>query len=180
MKILALSGSLRSASLNSALLRSTVRLAPPGISVRLFAGIGDLPLFNPDLEATWPPPVAALTEAVATADALIIASPEYAHGISGVMKNALDWLVGGDAFVNKPVALFNASPRSTYALTALREVIAVMSGRLVAAADLELPIRGSGLDEHGIGRDPAMSTAIRTSLLALQHAVQEFRQTDNG
>lgn len=105
MKILAISGSLRAASLNSALLRAIARLAPPDISVQLFADLGDLPLFNPDIEATDPPVVARFRAQLLAADAVLIASPEYAHGITGAMKNALDWMVGSQVFVNKPVAL---------------------------------------------------------------------------
>ena len=88
MKVLALSGSLRAASINTALLRAAVRLAPQGMQVKVFAGVGDLPLFNIDLEASVPRSVATLRAAVDGADALIISSPEYAHGVSGVMKNA--------------------------------------------------------------------------------------------
>ncbi|WP_081126297.1 NADPH-dependent FMN reductase [Metallibacterium scheffleri] len=90
MKVLAISGSLRAASINSALLRAAARLAPPDMAITLFARIGDLPLFNPDFEPHTPPPVAALYAEVAAADALLIASPEYAHGVSGSIKNALD------------------------------------------------------------------------------------------
>ena len=113
MKVLAISGSLRAASINSALLRAAARLAPPGMLVTSLSGIGDLPLFNPDFEPHVPPPVAALYAAVAAADALLIASPEYAHGITGTIKNALDWLVSVESFVCKPVAVLNASPRAS-------------------------------------------------------------------
>src|ERR1700750_2823244 len=94
MKVLAVSGSLRAASINSALCRAAARLSPPGMHVDVFCGLGDLPLFNPDLETLPPDAVQSFRSAVGHADALFIASPEYAHGISGAMKNALDWLVG--------------------------------------------------------------------------------------
>ena len=115
MKILAISGSLRKASLNTTLLRAVARIAPPEIEVALFSGLGELPLFNPDIEAPEPAPVLALREHILAADALLIASPEYAHGVTGAMKNALDWMVGNESFVNKPVGLLNASPRATHA-----------------------------------------------------------------
>ena len=123
MRVLAISGSLRAASLNSALLRATARIAPPGIEVRVFDGIGQLPLFNPDLESADPPAVATLRTQIMAADALLIASPEYAHGVTAAIKNALDWMVGNESFVNKPVALFNASPRAVHAQAALRETL---------------------------------------------------------
>jgi chromate reductase len=175
MNFLAISGSLRAASLNSALLRATARLAPPGISVQLFQGLGDLPLFNPDIEETDPLSVATLRNQIIAADALIIASPEYAHGITGVLKNALDWLVSSEAFINKPVALFNASPLSVHAHASLREVVTVMSARVVDESSIALPVRGSGLDEDGIYDEPNMSAFIREALLALARAATTFR-----
>ena len=102
LRILAISGSLRSASLNSALLQVVACLAPADIHVELFTELGNLPLFNPDLDITDSPPVANFHARLLEADGVIIASPEYAHGVTGVMKNALDWMVGSEAFVNKP------------------------------------------------------------------------------
>ena len=93
-RILALSGSLRRASLNTAMLAMATECAPPGLASTLYAGMGHLPLFNPDLESREPKEVAGLRHDIANADALLIASPEYAHGVSGVMKNALDWMAG--------------------------------------------------------------------------------------
>jgi chromate reductase len=110
MRILAISGSLRAASINSALLRTAARLAPPEIEVALCSVVGELPLFNPDLELRVPSSVARLRAQVAAADALLIASPEYAHGVTGTIKNALDWLVSFEPFGNKPVAVLNAPP----------------------------------------------------------------------
>lgn len=176
MNFLAISGSLRATSLNSALLRATARLAPQGLSIQVFQGIGDFPLFNPDIEFTDPAPVAHLRAQVIAADALIIASPEYAHGVTGVLKNALDWLVGSEAFVNKPIALFNASPSSVYAAAALKEIVTVMSARVVDEASIDLPIRGAKLDEDGIYADLKMSVAIRIALQALSGAVIEYRE----
>src|SRR6185312_13161832 len=115
MRVLSISGSLRAASITSALLRATRRLAPPDMEVVFFHGIGELPLFNPDLESQVPPQVGALRREVAAADALLIASPEYAHGVTGAIKNLLDWLVSSEPFVHKPVAVFNASPRAHHA-----------------------------------------------------------------
>jgi len=178
MRFLAISGSLRAASLNSALLRATARLAPPGIAVHLFQELGELPLFNPDIEATDPAPVAKLRTRVTAADALIIASPEYAHGIPGALKNALDWLVGGEAFVGKPVALFNASPLSIHAPASLREVVGAMSARVVDSASVVLPVRGARLDENGIHAEPRMAAAPRDALLALAHATAAFSEQD--
>ncbi len=175
MKILAISGSLRAASFNSALLRAVARLAPADISVVLYRGLGDLPLFNPDIEASDPLPVADLRTQIMTADALIIASPEYAHGVTGVMKNALDWMVSCEAFVRKPVALLNASPRAVHAQAALRETITVMSGCIIEEASITVPILGSNLSEDEIVLHPGISSSLLAALAALGAAVVAAR-----
>jgi NAD(P)H-dependent FMN reductase len=164
VNILAISGSLRTASLNSMLLGAAKRLAPPGIELELYRGLGDLPLFNPDLEALGAPPaVAALRSRIIASDAVLIASPEYAHGVSGVIKNALDWMVGNESFVGKVVGVLNASPRATIAQAALRETLATMSACVVPAACVTVAILGSGLDEEGIVRHEEISTAATRS-----------------
>ncbi|MGA7593970.1 MAG: NADPH-dependent FMN reductase [Gallionella sp.] len=174
MNILAISGSLRTASNNSALLRAVARLAPPGIVVELFGDLGNLPLFNPDIEATHLPVVARFRERLIAADAVIIASPEYAHGVTGSMKNALDWMVGCEAFVNKPVALLNASPRAVHAHASLRETITVMSALIVEESSITVPVMGSGLDEEGIVVHPEISHRLIEALRSLEAVVSQF------
>lgn len=176
MKVLAISGSLRATSNNSALLRAAARLAPPGIVVELFGDLGKLPLFNPDIETIDPPVVAQFRAQLIAADAVIIASPEYAHGVTGSMKNALDWMVGCEAFVNKPVALFNASPRAVHAQASLKETIMVMSALIVEESSISVPVLGSGLDEAGIIAHPEISQRLVESLLSLDIAVRQLRK----
>ncbi len=171
MNMMAISGSLRAASNNSALLRAVARLAPPGIAVELFGDLGNLPLFNPDIEAAHSPVVARFREQLIAADAVIIASPEYAHGVTGSMKNALDWMVGCEAFVNKPVALLNASPRAVHAHASLKETLTVMSAVIVEEASITVPVLGSGLDEEGIIAHPEISRRLIGALRSLDAAV---------
>ena len=163
-KLLALCGSLRKASLNAMLLCAARRIAPEGIEIEIYPSLGKLPLFNPDIEDTNPPPVVDLRDSIIRADGLIIASPEYAHGISGVMKNALDWMVSNESFVNKPVMLLNASPRATLAQQALQETLETMSARVSYAAYAAVPILGSKLDEDGIVNDFSISTMLLNRL----------------
>ena len=167
MKVLALSGSLRAASINSALLRAAARLAPPEMDVTVFSGIGVLPLFNPDLELELPPHVITLRTEIAAADALLIASPEYAHGITGAIKNTLDWLVSFEPFANKPVAVINTSPRAHHADAALRETLKTMSAVIVEAASICIPLLGAGLAEADMVASPIVSCAIKSALTAL-------------
>lgn len=171
MRVLALCGSLRAASINAALLRATARLAPEGLNIDVHAGLGDLPLFDPDREADAPPAVVALRAAVAAADALLIASPEYAHGVTGTIKNALDWLVSFEPFVAKPIAVFNASPRAHHADAALRETLRTMSAVLVEPASVSIPLLGAHLSEDGIVASAALAPLIRAALAALHEAV---------
>lgn len=171
MKILALCGSLRAASINAALLRTAARVAPPGMEVVWCAAVADLPLFNPDREARPPEAVARLHADVAGADALLIASPEYAHGVTGVIKNALDWLVSQESFVNKPVAVLNASPRAHHADDALRETLRTMSACIVGPACLSLPLLGAHLTESEMATHPLVAPALIEALQALRNAV---------
>jgi len=152
--------------MNAALLRASARLAPPGVVVENFSP-AELPLFNPDLEAQLPAPVRRLHTAIDACTALLIASPEYAHGVSGVLKNALDWLVSFEGFVGKPVAIFNASPASVHAHAALREILTTMSASIVEPACLALPLRGLRLDEDGMIASTHAPT-IRAALARLE------------
>lgn len=169
MNIVTLSGSLRAASINAALLRVVARLAPAGMHVTAF-DIGALPLFNPDLEAGLQIAVARLHTAIAAADALIIASPEYAHGVTGAIKNALDWLVGLDAFAGTPVAVLNASPRAHHADAALRETLVTMSANIVESASIGFALLGAGMTEADMARDPVIAASVATVLAELRAA----------
>jgi NAD(P)H-dependent FMN reductase len=175
MKILALSGSLRRDSLNTAVLKAVKRLAPTHISVELFVDLGNMPLFNPDLEEAGHPVVENLLAKLLAADAVIIASPEYAHGISGVMKNALDWMVSRSGFVDKPVVLLNISPRANHAYTSLTEILIVMAARIIAEASITVPILGSHIDEAGILSDEDICKALIEALQVLQTAVDNVQ-----
>ncbi|TDR71084.1 NADPH-dependent FMN reductase [Paludibacterium purpuratum] len=171
MNILALSGSLRAASINSAFCRAAARLASPPLQVEVFTGLNDLPLFNPDLETSPARAVLDFRRAVAQADAMIIASPEYAHGISGVMKNALDWLVSFEGTVGKPIALINTSPRAQHGYQALREVLLTMSTRIIPEASITLPLLGACTTEEDMLATPEISQTIRNALAALVKAL---------
>jgi chromate reductase len=171
VRVLGLCGSLRAASWNSMLLRAASRIAPTTMEIRIFHEMGTLPLFNPDLEATNPAAVALLRSRIMRSDAVIIASPEYAHGISGVMKNALDWMVGNESFVDKPVALFNTSPRASIAQDALKEILRTMSARIIEEACITVPLLGSGLDEERVVAQSAIRQTVLDALAALERAV---------
>lgn len=171
MRVLGLFGSLRAASINSALLRTAARLAPAEVEVTVYTGLGELPLFNPDLETLVPDAVARLRAAVASCDALLIASPEYAHGLSGTIKNVLDWLVSFEPFVNKPVAVLNASPRAHHADAALRETLKTMSAVLVESASVGIALLGANLSEQEMAGQAWVTQPLRAALGRLYGAV---------
>jgi chromate reductase, NAD(P)H dehydrogenase (quinone) len=166
MKILAISGSLRAASSNTAVLRAAARLAPTGVEIVLFEGLVGLPFFNPDLDGdTVPDTVAAFRRLVGAADGILISSPEYARGIAGVLKNGLDWLVASTEFPNKPVALINTSPRATHALAALTLTLATMSAQLVRDAFVTLPLLGVANDDTSIVTDKELAETLRSAIV---------------
>lgn len=168
MNLLAVSGSLRERSSNTLLLRALALLAPPGVSVAFGPPLDGLPYFNPEVEeAGLPPAVQVWRARVGACDAVVICSPEYAHGVSGVLKNALDWLVGGIELSGKPVAAVNARPEATLAHAALVETLRIMGANVIQAA---VPLTGRKLDARGIAEDPELAAALRRILSSLAEA----------
>lgn len=172
MKVLGLCGSLRSQSLSAALLRAARSLAPAGVDFHIFDGHGQLPLFNPDLEPTAPESVVALWAAVTAADVIVIASPEYAHGVTGTIKNTLDWLVGHVPFAYKPVAVFNPAYQSHHADEALKEILRTMSADLIPEACVRIPVIGSGVAPGDIAATAMFSSALTSAFQAIVAHVQ--------
>jgi chromate reductase, NAD(P)H dehydrogenase (quinone) len=146
MKVLAVSGSLRSDSYNTSLLRAAIEAAPEGVEVELFdpAGIRELPVYDQDLDAGLPPgPVMRLREAWGSADALLFATPEYNGSIPGGLKNAIDWASRPRleaALLNKTASVIGASPGQFGAMWAqadLRKILGTAGARVVGD---ELPV----------------------------------------
>lgn len=172
-RVLCLSGSLRQRSANTAALQAAQVLAPSTLELALYDGLGELPPFNPDVEAAAVPASAlALREEVGRADALLIACPEYAHGVPGVFKNLLDWLVGSLEFPDKPVALLNASGRgSHHAQDALVEVLQTMSARVLGGASGSVSLPGAGCSREEVLASADRCAELRALLAALEHAL---------
>jgi NAD(P)H-dependent FMN reductase len=174
VRVLAVSGSLRKASVNSAVLRVAAALAPADMEITLYQGLAAIPAFDPDLDANGfaPPGVLEFREAVDAADGVLIASPEYAHGVSGALKNALDWLVSCTlAFYGKPVALLNTSPRSTIAYGSLKEIIRTMAGTIVEEASELIPLPNMTITYDQILAHRLLAEKIRASIVALRDSI---------
>lgn len=178
-RILAISGSLRAHSSNTETLRAAAIVAPESVTVTLYDGLGGLPHFNPDLDgegAVPPDSVRDFRSQIGDADALLICSPEYAHGVPGSLKNALEWLVSSSEMLFKPIGLINVSPRSTHANASLAETLRTMSTVLVEGASIELPLAGKAIDAAGIAADPQLARALRSAIDTLVAAAAEYRQ----
>jgi chromate reductase len=180
LRVLAVCGSLRRASINAALLRAARRLTPTGVELINAPSLGALPLFNPDDDDEPAATVKSLRTAVAAADGLLIATPEYAHGVSGVTKNALDWLVSFEPFIHKPVAVLNASARSYHADDALRETLRTMSASLVGDGSfvVPLPYCSGDPDDAAFTADPGVAAALANAFKALQDECLRQRAQD--
>jgi chromate reductase, NAD(P)H dehydrogenase (quinone) len=163
---LTLSGSLRAASTNSALLAALQRHAPPDCRVTLYRRLGRLPIFNPDDEGERTPSEArALIDALTGCDGVVVSCPEYAHGVPGGLKNALDWLVSRDAAVGKPAMLVHASPRSLISRAALGEIMRTMSFDLYDGPELEIALLGKKpADVASILAEPSNIALMRNAL----------------
>jgi chromate reductase len=155
MKVLAVSGSLRSGSYNTGLLRAAQELAPDGVEVELYDGLAGLPPYDQDVQDSEPPePVRELRERIAEADAVLIATPEYNGSIPGVLKNAIDWAsrpFPENSLRGKPVAIVGASTGSYGALWAqadLRRVLGITGAR-VLEGELPVPRAQARFDEAG-------------------------------
>lgn len=170
VKILGISGSLRSYSINTALLEVAQIIAPDQIEVRLAHGMGELPHFNPDLEPAIPKAVSKWRSSIGWADALVISSAEYAHGTPGSLKNALDWLVSGPEFMGKPVAIIGVAGRGLHARASLIEVVTMMDGRVIESASVMIAV-SRNLTALEIAADEGIAGQLRSAMLALVSAV---------
>ncbi len=171
-KILALSGSLRQGSTNKALLEAAKLLAPKNLELVVWNEQHHLPQFTPDLETEPPQEVQKFRILVGDADGLLIACPEYVRGVPGSFKNALDWLVGGETFVNKRFARWNASPRAFEAQRSLRLVLETMSGICVEKAELALPLIKQEVTADTIASNGEWSSKIKLALMNFVQAIQ--------
>lgn len=167
MRIACLCGSLRGGSTNMRLLRAFREHAPQGFEIDIVEDLGELPIFNPDIEGTRYPQVEALASAVGACDGLLIAAPEYAHGIPGGLKNALDWLVSRFEIPGKTVMLAHASTRSETSRAHLREVLKTMSCRLYPGPEFEIHLIGKSQAEmESVLGSVAVAERIRATLSA--------------
>lgn len=180
MRLLVLSGSLRRESFNTALARATREVAPEGVEVEIYDGLGLIPHYDQDLDhedVETPEPVADLRRRIEEADALLMITPEYNGATSGVLKNAIDWASArhrGSWLRNKTVAVAGASTGQYGALWAqqdLKRILGIAGARVVGG---ELPVSSAHqrFDAHGRLVDPLSAERLRDHLATLVHEAQ--------
>jgi chromate reductase, NAD(P)H dehydrogenase (quinone) len=180
MRVLGISGSLRRDSLNSALLRAAAERLPAGVELVEFERLREVPPYDADAELeSVPAAVAELREAMRSADALLVATPEYNHSIPGVLKNALDWAsrpAGQSALSGKPATVIGASTGmfgAVWAQAETRKVLGALGGRVIEA---ELPVAKADALPREDGRlelGPQLAERLQEILAELVGAVEE-------
>jgi NAD(P)-dependent dehydrogenase (short-subunit alcohol dehydrogenase family)/NAD(P)H-dependent FMN reductase len=179
VRILLISGSARNGSTNSAVLRTAGSLAAAGVEAEQLGGIGGLPLFNPDDDLEGEPVdprVAAMRQAVAGADALLICTPEYAGALPAALKNLLEWTIGDAGTYDKPVAWINAAGAAAPtgaadAHASLRKVLQYAGADIADDASARIPVARQDVDARGEIADPAARRAIATAVERLAEHV---------
>lgn len=168
--ILTISGSLRGGSTNAAALDTARVVAPSGIEVRSYDGLGELPHFNPDDDhEPLPPSVVKLRAAIEASDGVLFCTPEYAGTLPGSFKNLLDWTIGGGEIYQKPVAWINvAAPgRGEGALATLRTVLGYAGTVTVEAACVRVPLTGQQVGPDGLIADKTVRESLARAVSAL-------------
>jgi chromate reductase len=174
MQLLAISGSLRRDSYNSALLRAATAELPAGVQFLVWRRLAELPAYNEDLAAI-PLPVVALKFALARADAVLFATPEYNASVPGALKNALDWAsrpIGANPLRDKPAAVVGASQGifgAVWAQAELRKILRTI-GANVAERELVVASAQHAFSADGRLRDPRLAGGLRAIVEELVHA----------
>jgi len=165
IRILAISGSLRANSSNNAVINAALNYFPPGVKVSIYEGLGSLPHFNDSKDPA--PEVTVFRDQLRLADGILICSPEYAFGVPGSLKNALDWTVSSGEFVNKPLALITAATGGQNAHAALLLIFTALSANLTPETCLLISYIRSKMNASGIVENPGTLNDIENVVLAL-------------
>jgi chromate reductase len=172
IRIVAISGSLRANSSNNVIIKILAGMAPPGVAFMLYEDLAGIPAFN-DIDNTAADNFRRL---VREADGVFICTPEYAFGVPGALKNALDWTVSSGDFDKKPVALVTASSAGDKAHASLLQTLTALSADVVPDGTLLISFVRSKLNEKGEVTDPSMLSALQSVLNALVAAIRKKRK----
>ncbi|OAB38691.1 flavoprotein [Paenibacillus macquariensis subsp. defensor] len=172
--ILAISGSLRQKSSNTALMNAIIALSSESMSFNTYRGLGDLPHFNPDIDIDeGPATVQELRSQLKEADGVLICTPEYGNGVPGVLKNALDWIVSSGEFVNKPTAVISASPTpmgGDKAHASILLTLKMINAVIVDGGTMMIPHITLKFNQDGVITDSETKKELLTVLRGLEQA----------
>jgi NAD(P)H-dependent FMN reductase len=160
IKILGISGSLRAGSSATALLDIVSKLVPHHVKFKIYSGIGDIPAFYDSPEVPFP--AEGFIKLITVADGVFFCIPEYAFGVPGALKNALDWTVSTTAFSEKPVALITAASQGEKAHAALLQTLTALGTKINEDATLLISFIRSKLNEKNEIKDIPTLNAIKT------------------
>jgi NAD(P)H-dependent FMN reductase len=167
--IFAISGSLRAGSSNHSILKIIGDMLSDDINYQIYDGLSSIPPFDPGLDNNTPPEtVIALRKLITNADAIIICTPEYAYGVPGQLKNAIDWMVSSGSFSGKLTALITASTGGENAHTALLKTLGAVDANVPEEATLLISYIRSKMNADGIITDKETSEGIRRVVVELQ------------
>jgi chromate reductase, NAD(P)H dehydrogenase (quinone) len=165
IKILAIPGSLRANASSNAILNEIASMVPSEVYFEIYQGVGTLPHFNDQEEVSES--VIDFRNKIKTADAILICTPEYAFGVPGSLKNALDWTVSSGEFINKPVGLVTASSQGEKGHAALLLILTAISSRIINEATLLISFVRSKIDRMGDVKDPGVKDDLNKVLQSL-------------
>ena len=172
--LLFISGSLRNGSAHHALLQY-LRDTNPEFSIVIYDGIEAIPNFNPEKDAEpFPNAVVNFRNAVAKTDAILICTPEYAYGIPGALKNALDWTVSSGDFVDKPVGIITASGLGEHAHASLLLVLTALNSTIIEGATLHIPWFKSKMDKDNKITDKQTELDLQSVVKELVKSVSQL------
>ena len=160
--IFAISGSLREGSSNHNILRLLGKMIPADINYTIYEGLRDIPAFDPGIDDdTLPPAVSNLRKQLSQADGIVICTPEYAFGVPGALKNALDWTVSSGSFSGKPTAIITASTGGENAHEAMIKILGAIDAKLAPETTLLIQSVKSKIDVEGKVTDPDTDQNLR-------------------
>jgi NAD(P)H-dependent FMN reductase len=169
-KIMAINGSTRKDSSNRHLITAIAALCEQEIEMSVFDRIGNIPQFNPD-DAGYDPELADFKSALQSADAILICTPEYAHGVPGALKNAIDWTVASGEFSQKPTALITASTDGQFGHQALLETLRVIEAKDIMQNQLLISFVKTKISRESIITDPHTKEAVLRLLSSLMQSI---------
>ncbi|CEH29500.1 flavoprotein [Aneurinibacillus migulanus] len=179
VKILTISGSLRERSSNTNILRAITNLAPKNVTFDFYNELSELPHFNPEIDNDeFPPaPIKALRKRLKEANGVLFSTPEYAKGVPGALKNALDWLVSSGELMNKPVSIISASPSplgGEQAYASLLLTLDMLNAEIVKGATMKIPFIGTKLNADAKITDPSLEQDLKYLITTFVNTIHKY------